>query len=144
DDVEGLERAPGEARLERPEVAVLEEPFLELGTADRIEAVASVRAGVRPVTDVHADLEATGRAEALLRDELGPEPHTGAAAEVRRRRADGDTHLHEAREAEALLHAGEPHLAVERDGADALRVEPRDVVRVSRRPDVVRRIAAHQ
>src|SRR5205814_3641074 len=117
---------------------------LELVYSVAVEAIARVRARVRPVADVQADLEGARRAEALLRDELRPEPGARVAAEVIRRGPDGDADLCQDGEADPLLHAREAELAVERERLDALRVEARDVVRVAGRTDVVRRIAAHQ
>src|SRR5262249_766361 len=103
-----------------------------------------VRASVRPVADVQPDLETAGGAESLFGDELWPEPDARIAAQVLGRGLDGEADLRDRAETEALLDAQDPHLAVQRDGADALRAGATDVVRVPGGADVVHRVAAHE
>src|SRR6185503_1180781 len=82
DEVEGIHRAPRQAELKRPEVAVLERAFRELVPSETVGAVERVFATVTAVTHVQPEPEPTGRAETLFGDELWPVPNTGIAAEV--------------------------------------------------------------
>src|SRR6185295_14950263 len=103
--IERVQRAPGEAELPGEQVAVAERALFQL-----IAVEAGVVPRVPAKAGVEADLEATGRAELIVGEDLRPQPDAGLAHQVVGARADRDATLQQHAEAQRLFDAGEAQL----------------------------------
>ena len=114
-----------------------------------VDAVLQVDHGVArrvpAVTDVRADLELTDRAEALLADDLRPQPHARVGRRVLRSGPEWHAGLNRRCEPEAVLDTEDSRLRVKREKADGLLVELRRVpLELPRRRELRRRRGVHR